>query len=129
MPIGEIKPKHIIALLKPVAAEGKHETVKLLCTFINEIMRLAVGEGAIEFNPLSDITKLFPASQTQHFKTLKPEQLPELMKGMAIANISRVTRCMFELQLYCATRPVEVPQLNGKSSTLILIYGLFQHQK
>jgi integrase len=107
MPIGEIKPKYIITLLKPVAAEGKHETVKRLCTFINEIMRLAVGEGAIEFNPLSDITKLFPASQTQHFKTLKPEQLPELMKGMAIANLSRVTRCMFELQLHCATRPVE----------------------
>ncbi|MBA6339459.1 hypothetical protein H4J59_00285 [Colwellia sp. MB02u-10] len=54
-------------------------------------MRLAVGEGAIAFNPLSDITKLFPASQTQHFKTLTPEKLPELMKGMAIANISRVS--------------------------------------
>ncbi|WP_404851994.1 phage integrase central domain-containing protein [Colwellia sp. MB02u-10] len=28
MPIGEIKPKYVISLLKPVAAEGKHETVK-----------------------------------------------------------------------------------------------------
>lgn len=65
--------------------------MKRLSTFINEIMRLAVGEGAIAFNPLSDITKLFPASQTQHFKTLTPEKLPELMKGMAIANISRVS--------------------------------------
>lgn len=107
LPISHVKPKQIIEIMKPVIAEGKQETVKRLCAFINQIMRLAVADGSLEFNPLADITKLFPAPKREHFKTLKPEQLPELMQGMAKANISRVTRCMFELQLHCATRPVE----------------------
>lgn len=106
-PIDQIKPKHIISIMKPIIAEGKHETVKRLCTFVNQIMRLAVADGSLEFNPLSDVTNLFPTPQRTHFKTIEPRRLPELMSGMANANISRVTRCMFELQLHCATRPVE----------------------
>lgn len=106
-PIDQVKPKQVLAIMNPIIAEGKHETVKRLCSFLNQIMRLAVADGSIEFNPLSDMTKLFPKVDRKHFKTLKPEQLPYLMKVMANANISRVTRCMFELQLHCATRPVE----------------------
>jgi len=106
-PIDQIKPKHLKEIMKPIVAEGKHETVKRLCTFINGIMKLAVADGSIEFNPLKDVTTLFPVPVRKHFKTIAPSQLPELMIGMANANISRITRCMFLLQLNCATRPVE----------------------
>jgi len=106
-PIDQIKPKHLKEIMKPIVAEGKHETVKRLCTFINDIMKLPVADGSIEFNPLKDVTALFPVPQREHFKTLKPAQLSVLMLGMANANISRITRCMFLLQLNCATRAVE----------------------
>ncbi|MCW8834582.1 MAG: integrase domain-containing protein [Colwellia sp.] len=106
-PIDQVKPKHLKEIMKPIVAEGKHETVKRLCTFVNDIMKLAVADGSIEFNPLKDVTTLFPVPVRNHFKTLKPDQLPKLMLGMATANISRVTRCMFLLQLNCATRAVE----------------------
>ena len=107
LPISQVKPRQVLAIMNPIIAEGKHETVKRLCAFINQIMRLAVADGSIEFNPLSDLSKLFPTVVREHFKTLKPEQLPYLLKVMANANISRVTRCMFELQLHTAVRPVE----------------------
>jgi hypothetical protein len=47
-----------MTIMNPIIAEGKHETVKRLCSFLNKIMRLA--DGSIEFNPLSDMSKLFP---------------------------------------------------------------------
>ena len=107
LPISQVKPKQIIAIMKPIIAEGKRETVKRLCSFINQIMRLAVADGSIEFNPISDLSGFFPSAERQHFKTLKPEQLPYLLKVMASARISVITRCMFELQLHTAVRPVE----------------------
>jgi hypothetical protein len=66
--------------MNPIIAEGKYETVKRLCAFINQIMRLAVADGSIEYNPLSDLSKLFPTVEREHFKTSKPEQLPYLIK-------------------------------------------------
>jgi integrase len=107
IPISQVKPKQIIAIMKPLIAENKRETVKRLCSFINQIMRLAVADGSIEFNPVSDLSGLFPAAEREHFKTLKPEQLSYLLKVMANARVSVITRCMFELQLHTAVRPVE----------------------
>lgn len=107
LPISQVKPKQIIAIMKPLIAENKRETVKRLCSFINQIMRLAVADGSIEFNPVSDLSGLFPAAEREHFKTLKPEQLSYLLKVMANARVSVITRCMFELQLHTAVRPVE----------------------
>ena len=107
LPISQVKPKQIIAIMKPIIAEGKRETVKRLCSFINQIMRLAVADGSIEFNPISDLSGFFPSAEREHFKTLKPEQLPYLLKVMARAKISVITRFMFELQLHTAVRPVE----------------------
>lgn len=106
-PINQIKPKHLEDIMKPIVAEGRYETVKRLCRFINDIMKLPVADGSIKYNPLKDVTTLFPVPVRVHFKTLKPAQLPELMLGMASANISHITRCMFLLQLHCATRAVE----------------------
>jgi integrase len=117
-PIDQITPKHLKEIMKPVVAEGKHETVKRLCTFINDIMKLPVADGSIKFNPLKDVTTLFPVPERKHFKTLKPEQLPELMHGMANANISRITRCMFLMQLNCATRAVETATAEWKEFDL-----------
>jgi len=107
VPIDRIKPKDVLPIMNSIIAEDKHETVKRLISFLNQIMRLAVADSSIEFNPLSDISKLFPKVERKHFKTIKPEQLPEFMSIMAKINMSKVTRCMFELQLHTGTRPVE----------------------
>lgn len=34
-PIDQVKPKQVLAIMNPIIAEGKHETVKRLCAFIN----------------------------------------------------------------------------------------------
>lgn len=107
IPISELRPKHFIKQFEPIQAKGHLEIVKRLCQSVNEIMRLAVAAGQIEMNPLSDLTKLFPAPQRKNQPSIKPEQLPNFIHALARAQISIVTRCLIEWQLHTITRPNE----------------------
>lgn len=107
MSVTDVKPAVMKRLLDPVYADGKVETVKRICIVANEIMRIAVTSGAIEFNPISDITKLYPAKKTNHNPHLAPEELPELVEALAKANITLTTRNLILWQLHSITRPGE----------------------
>ncbi len=107
MSVTDVKPAVLKRLLDPVYANGKVETVKRICIVANEIMRIAVTSGAIEFNPISDITKLYPAKKTNHNPHLAPEELPELVEALAKANITLTTRNLILWQLHTITRPGE----------------------
>lgn len=105
--ITDIKPPLVREVLEPVKAQGSFETVKRLCRIINEVMRNAIANGAIEVNYLSDMTKLFPAAKSKHMATITPEELPELMSNLNGANITKTVRCLLEWQLHTMTRPIE----------------------
>ncbi|NHN36895.1 tyrosine-type recombinase/integrase [Pseudomaricurvus alcaniphilus] len=107
VPIHKIKAPQTIRILEPIAAKGSLETVKRLCQRINEVMTYAVNTGIIDSNPLAGIGKAFQAPQKRHMPTLKPEQLPELMKALTTASIKLTTRCLIEWQLHTMTRPSE----------------------
>lgn len=107
IPISAIKPKTVIGIMNPIKNRGNLETVKRLCRYINEIMRLAVASGFIEVNYLTDVTKVFPAPKKKNMATIKPERLPDLMKALYNASIKRVTRTLIEWQLHTMTRPIE----------------------
>jgi integrase len=106
-PLVSIKPMLVKGILDPIAEQGKIETVKRLCIILNEIMRLGVASGAIEYNTLSDITKLYPNKQVVHNPTLAPEELPELVTAIRDANIRKTTRCLLLWQLHTMVRPGE----------------------
>ena len=107
MPIHKIKAPNAIDVLKPIAAKGSMETVKRLCQRLNEIMVFAVNTGLIDDNRLSGIKSAFGSPRKNHLPTLKPDQLPELMKNIANANIKLTTRCLLEWQLHTMVRPME----------------------
>jgi len=107
LPIHKVSAPKAIDTLNPIAAKGSLETVKRLSQRLNEIMVYAVNIGLIEANPLSGIGKAFKAPVKQHLPTLKPEQLPTLMKTLSIASIKLTTRCLIEWQLQTMVRPSE----------------------
>jgi integrase len=107
LPIHKITAPKTIAAIKPIAAKGSLETVKRLSQRINEIMVYAVNTGLLDANPLAGIGKAFQSPEKKNFPTLKPEQLPELMKSLSTASIKLVTRCLIEWQLHTMTRPSE----------------------
>ena len=107
VPVHLVKPKLVLDTLKPLQAKGSFETIKRLCRIVNEIMRLAVAAGVIDVNYLADVTKLFPAPKKTNMATIEPGRLPDLMKAIAFANVSRPIRCLVEWQLHTMTRPIE----------------------
>ncbi len=107
LPLSNIKPMRVKGLLDPIAEQGKIETVKRLCIILNEIMRLGVASGLIEFNPLSDITKLYPTKQVTHNPALRPEELTELVTAIDRSNIKHITRELILWQLHTMVRPGE----------------------
>ncbi|MGR5412861.1 integrase domain-containing protein [Vibrio astriarenae] len=107
MPIDAIKATHAIETMKPLAAKGSLETIKRVAQRLNEIMVFAVNTGLIQANLLTGIKAAFKAPTKKHMPTLKPEELPELMKALNLASIKRTTRCLIEWQLHTITRPSE----------------------
>jgi integrase len=107
LPIHKITAVKAIDTIKPIASKGSLETVKRLCQRLNEIMIYAVNSGLITANSLAGISHAFQSPQKQHLPTLKPEQLPDLMKALSVASIKITTRCLIEWQLHTMVRPSE----------------------
>jgi len=74
---------------------------------MNEIMVYAVNTGMIKSNPLAGISKAFQKPAKQHLPTLKPEELPLLLRALSTASIKYTTRCLIEWQLHTMVRPSE----------------------
>ena len=107
VPMHKINAVDTIQVLTPLAEDGKLETVKKLCRWVNEIMVYAVNTGIIQSNPLAGIRKAFNAPKVVNLPTLKPSELPELMSRLNISNTKLVTRCLLEWQLHTMVRPGE----------------------
>lgn len=106
-PVNTLKAITVIETIKPLAAKGSFEVVKRLCQRINEIMTYAANTGLIDSNTLTGINQAFEAPKTTNMPTLKPEELPELMKAINTASIKIVTRILIQWQLHTMVRPSE----------------------
>lgn len=103
----EIKTRKLIEALEPIKARGALETVRRLVQRINEIMIYAVNTGLIDANPASGVGMAFEKPKKQNMPTLRPEELPKLMRSLMISNLSLPTRCLLEWQLLTLVRPSE----------------------
>ncbi len=106
-PLGDITAPQAIKTIKPIANQGKLETVGRLCRNLNEIMTFAVNTGVIEHNKLAGIGKAFETAKVTNQASLAPDELPELLKTINYASIKPITRCLLEWQLHTMTRPTE----------------------
>lgn len=107
IPVQEIKARKLIEALEPIKARGALETVRRLVQRINEIMTYAVNTGLIDANPASGVGMAFEKPKKQNMPTLRPEELPKLMRSLVMSNLSVPTRCLIEWQLLTLVRPSE----------------------
>lgn len=105
--VQEIKARTIVEALEPIKARGALETVRRLVQRINEIMIYAVNIGLIDANPASGVGMAFEKPKKQNMPTLRPEELPKLMRSLIMSNLSVPTRCLIEWQLLTLVRPSE----------------------
>ena len=107
IPVQEIKARTLVEALEPIKARGALETVRRLVQRINEIMTYAVNTGLIDANPASGVGMAFERPKKQNMPTLRPEELPKLMRSLVMSNLSVSTRCLIEWQLLTLVRPSE----------------------
>ncbi|NUL39422.1 integrase domain-containing protein [Kosakonia sacchari] len=107
IPVQEIRARTLVEALEPIKARGALETVRRLVQRINEIMIYAVNTGLIDANPASGIGMAFEKPKKQNMPTLRPEELPKLMRSLVMSNLSVPTRCLIEWQLLTLVRPAE----------------------
>ncbi|MBT1908227.1 tyrosine-type recombinase/integrase [Enterobacter kobei] len=107
IPVQQIKARTLIETLEPIKARGALETVRRLVQRINEIMIYAVNTGLIDANPASGVGRAFERPKKQNMPTLRPEELPKLMRSLVMSNLSVPTRCLIEWQLLTLVRPSE----------------------
>ncbi len=106
IPVQQIKARTLVEALEPIKARGALETVRRLVQRVNEIMIYAVNTGLIEANPASGIGMAFEKPK-KNMPTLRPEEMPNLMRSLVISNLSLTTRCLIEWQLLTLVRPTE----------------------
>ncbi|HEI9817906.1 TPA: tyrosine-type recombinase/integrase [Serratia marcescens] len=107
IPVQKIKARTLVEALEPIKTRGALETVRRLVQCINEIMIYAVNTGLIDANPASGIGMAFEKPKKQNMPTLRPEELPKLMRTLVMSNLSVSTRCLIEWQLLTLVRPSE----------------------
>ncbi|MGV2330914.1 integrase domain-containing protein [Klebsiella quasipneumoniae] len=107
IPVQEIKARTIVEALEPIKARGALETVRRLVQRVNEIMIYAVNTGLIDANPASGVGMAFEKPKKQNMPTLRPEELPKLMRSLVMSNLSVPTRCLIKWQLLTLVRPSE----------------------
>ncbi|HHW9171713.1 TPA: integrase domain-containing protein [Salmonella enterica] len=107
IPVQQIKARKLVEALEPIKARGALETVRRLVQRINEIMIYAVNTGLIDANPASGVGMAFERPKKQNMPTLRPEELPKLMRSLMMSNLSVSTRCLIEWQLLTLVRPSE----------------------
>ncbi|WP_447517013.1 integrase domain-containing protein [Escherichia coli] len=104
IPVQQIKARTLVEALEPIKARGALETVRRLVQRINEIMIYAVNTGLIDANPASGVGMAFEKPKKQNMPTLRPEELPKLMRSLVMSNLSVTTRCLIEWQLLTLVR-------------------------
>ena len=107
IPVQVLKARTFVEALEPIKTRGALETVRRLVQRINEIMIYAVNTGLIDANPASGVGMAFEKPKKQHMPTLRPEELPKLMRSLSMSNLSVSTRCLIEWQLLTLVRPSE----------------------
>lgn len=107
IPVQQIRARTLVEALEPIKARGALETVRRLVQRINEIMIYAVNTGLIDTNPASGVGMAFERPKKQNMPTLRPDELPNLMRSLIMSNLSVSTRCLIEWQLLTLVRPSE----------------------
>lgn len=94
IPVLEVKARTIAEALEPIKAREALETVRRLVQRINEIMIYVVNTGLIDANPASGVGMAFEKPKKQNMPTLRPEELPKLMRSLVMSNLTVPTRVL-----------------------------------
>lgn len=109
MDIAKIETRHLAQLVKTIDDKGVHDVAGRVRQHLTKIMRYAVQQGTIKYNPAYDLDGVVTPVVTQHPPALPLKRLPELLDKMADYKKGRVlTRLALELNPHVFLRSSEL---------------------
>ncbi|EKL0025380.1 integrase arm-type DNA-binding domain-containing protein [Salmonella enterica] len=107
--VTELKPRHLIDLLKGIEAKGLLEVASRTRQHLCNIMRHAVHQGFIDSNPAANLDGVTMPPVKRHYPALPLERLPELLERIDGYQKGReLTRLAVLLTLHLFIRSSEL---------------------
>ncbi|EFT8083550.1 tyrosine-type recombinase/integrase [Salmonella enterica] len=108
MDIAKIETRHLAQLVKAIDDKGVHDVAGRVRQHLTKIMRHAVQQGVIKYNPAYDLDGVVTPVVTQHHPALPLKRLPELLEKMDGYKGRLLTRLALELNLHVFLRSSEL---------------------
>lgn len=108
MDIAQVETCHLAQLVKAIDDKGVHDVAGRVRQHLTKIMRYAVQQGVIKYNPAYDLDGVVTPVVTQHHPALPLRRLPELLGKMGDYKGRELTRLALELNLHVFLRSSEL---------------------
>lgn len=109
MPIADIRPTEIMAVLKRLEGHGKYETAKRSRSFASRVFRYAVATGRAEIDPAALLGGGLIAPKVKHHAAiLEPTKFGELLRSIDEFSGSPIVRLAMQIAPHVMTRPGEL---------------------
>ncbi|MEZ5902562.1 MAG: tyrosine-type recombinase/integrase [Alphaproteobacteria bacterium] len=103
MPIREIKPSHLINLLKKVQNRGAYEPAHRLRQYCSQIFRYAIIHEIMDSNPAAEIGMVLKPVVKKHYACLEIKEIPDLLKAIHFNNARLHTDTRLAIKLLMLT--------------------------
>ncbi|SUG35314.1 bacteriophage integrase [Salmonella enterica subsp. arizonae] len=108
MDIATIETRHLAQLVKSIDDKGVHDVAGRVRQHLTKIMRHAVQQGIIKYNPAYDLDGVVIPVVTQHHPALPLKRLPELLDKIKGYKGRELTLLALELNLHVFLRSSEL---------------------
>ncbi|WP_054176372.1 integrase arm-type DNA-binding domain-containing protein [Citrobacter sp. CtB7.12] len=108
MDIARIETRHLAQLIRDIDEKGVHDVAGRVRQYLTKIMRHAVQQGTLRYNPAYDLDGVVTQVITRHHPALPLRQLPELLEKIDNYKGRTLTRLALELNIHVFLRSSEL---------------------
>jgi integrase len=112
LPIENIEPAHLLAVVLPIDKDGKGETARRVRAWIDAVFRYAIIHHSLKINPAADLRsgEVFKPSKEKHLASLPIADLPIFLRSLddPAKRVDYRTRLALRLLVLTFVRPGEL---------------------
>ncbi len=112
MPVSEVKPVDILAVLRRVESRGALETAHRIRTICGQVLRYAIATGRADRDAAADLRGALPPVREKHHAALTdPKEVAELLRAIDGFKGTFHVKCALQLAPMLFVRPGELRQM------------------
>jgi integrase len=107
LPIAELNPQTILAVLERIEARGSHEMARKARQFVSLVCRYGVITGRRNDDPAEHLGKALKKAPVRHQPTVEADEMPRLFEALDATESELSSKLALYFQIATATRPSE----------------------